>query len=85
MALRPELPGKERRMTDQLRKAFEKAAELPDYDQDELAALLLDAIDSDRKWDTVLAKDPGKLQRMADKAVEHARAGRNLPLDPDKL
>ncbi len=72
-------------MTDLLKQAFERAAALPEWEQDELAAILMDAIESDQRWEAALAKDPGKLERLADNALEDIRAGRSEPLDPDKL
>lgn len=72
-------------MTDLLKRAFEKASTLPDWQQDELSALILNAISADQQWDATLAKAPTKVERMAEKALEDIRAGRSEPLDPDKL
>jgi hypothetical protein len=72
-------------MTDLLKRAFEKASELPEHEQNELAAMLMDAIDCDHRWDVAFTKDPTKLERMADKALDDVRAGRSAPIDPDKL
>jgi hypothetical protein len=70
-------------MTELLKRAFEKASGLPDYEQDELARRLIDAIESDeRRWH---AASPEKLDRLADKALEALRTGRTEPLDPEKL
>jgi hypothetical protein len=72
-------------MTELLARAFEKASTLPEHEQNELGAMLLDAIDCERQWEAVLAKDPTKLERMVNKALEDVRAGRSEPLDPEKL
>jgi hypothetical protein len=72
-------------MTDLLKRAVEKASTLPDWQQDELAALMLNAISADQQWDSTLATAPSKIERMAEKALEDIRAGRGKPLDPDKL
>ena len=72
-------------MTDLLKRAVEKASTLPDWQQNELAALMLNAILADQQWDSTLATAPPKIERMAEKALEDIRAGRSEPLDPDKL
>jgi hypothetical protein len=48
-------------MTELLKKAFEKASEkLPDYEQDEIAQWLLNAIEADEhRWDVALS-DPSE-------------------------
>jgi hypothetical protein len=74
-------------MTELLKKAFERvSAELPDYEQDEVARCLIAAIDDDeRRWDAVFALFPDRARRLADEALDDYRAGRTKPLDPDKL
>jgi hypothetical protein len=75
-----------RMMTDLLRRAFDKAAALPEHEQQALAELILGAIESeDERWEAALNRSPGKLQRLLEEAREDARAGRTEPLDPDKL
>ena len=68
-------------MTTLLEQAVERARQLSAADQDALAKLILEEIESDRKWDQVLAKAPEKLSGLADKAW----AGNSEPLDPGKL
>ena len=74
-------------MTELLRKAFERvSAELPDYEQDEIARRLIAAVEDDnRRWDSVFALFPDRARRLADQALDDYRAGRTEPLDPDKL
>ncbi len=73
-------------MTDLLRRAFDKAAALPEHEQRALAELILGAIESeDEQWQAALARDPEKLQRLAEEAEQALRAGLTEPLDPDKL
>jgi hypothetical protein len=74
--------------TDLLKRAFEKAAaELPDYEQDDLAERLLKLLESDNdaRWDALFAQSPDKLDRLAQRALEDWEAGRATPLDPEKL
>jgi hypothetical protein len=72
-------------MTKALKKAFEAAARLPDADQDELAAAILEELEADERWDAAFARSQDALARLADEALEEHRAGRTEPLDPDAL
>ena len=72
-------------MTKALKKAFEAASRLPDPDQDELAAAILEELDADERWEAVFARSQDALERLADEAQEEYRAGRTEPLDPDAL
>lgn len=69
-----------------LRKAFEKAAELPEHEQDAIAEDLIEAIECDtRRWGAAFAHTPEKLEKIAQRARAEYLAGRTEPLDPDKL
>ena len=72
-------------MTKALKKAFEAASCLPDADQDELAAAILEELDADERWDAAFARSQDALERLANEALEEHRAGRTEPLDPDAL
>jgi hypothetical protein len=72
-------------MTKALKKAFEAASRLPDSDQDELAAAILEELEADERWEASFARSQDTLARLADEALEEHRAGRTEPLDPDAL
>jgi histidinol-phosphate/aromatic aminotransferase/cobyric acid decarboxylase-like protein len=72
-------------MTEALKKAFEAASRLPDREQDELAAAILEDLDADQRWAAAFAGSQDALERLADEALEEYRAGRTKPLDPDAL
>ena len=72
-------------MTEALKRAFEAASRLPERGQDELAAAILEELDADERWEAVLARSQGTLERLADEALEEHRAGRTEALDPDAL
>ena len=72
-------------MTKGLKKAFEAAARLPDREQDELAAAILEELDSDERWEAAFARSQDTLERLADEALKEHRAGRTELLDPDAL
>ena len=72
-------------MTELLEKAVAAAATRPPDEQDALASLLLSELEAENRWAEVLRKDPAKLQRLAEQALEEVRADRITELDPDRL
>jgi len=61
-------------MTSLLRKAFEKAGTLPDDQQDALAKMLLEELESETGWRALLANSPDALSALADEALAEGRA-----------
>ena len=72
-------------MTKALRKAFEAASRLPDREQEELAAAILEELAADERWEATFAESQSALKRLADEALKEHRAGRTEGLDPDAL
>ncbi|ODS32850.1 MAG: hypothetical protein SCARUB_02009 [Candidatus Scalindua rubra] len=72
-------------MTKLLSKAFEKAKNLPENIQDEIAKNLLEDIEGELKWNDTLKKSKEKLEKMASKALENFRAGRTHKKGFDEL
>ncbi len=72
-------------MTKALKKAFEAASHLPEREQDELAAAILEELAADERWEATFAQSRGALERLADQALAEHRAGRTKALDPDAL
>ena len=72
-------------MTEALKKAFEAASRLPEPEQDDLAAAILEELDADERWEAAFAQSQDALARLADEALAEHRAGRTEPLDPDAL
>lgn len=72
-------------MTKALSKAFEAAARLPDREQDELAAAILEELAADDRWEAALPESQWALERLAEEALQEHRAGRTEALDPDAL
>ena len=83
-------------MNKLLKKAFEKAAELPDEKQHQIAEIVLDEIktveewgdvDGDARWEELLATPESQawLEMMADKIRAEHRAGRTKPLRSEDL
>ena len=72
-------------MTVLLEKALSKVSELPEEQQDALAALLLEEIEDEARWDASFADSQEMLAEMAAEAMAEHRAGQTQPLNPDQL
>ena len=72
-------------MTKALRRAFEAASRLPNREQEELAAAILEELAADERWEVAFAESQSVLKRLADEALSEHRAGRTEALDPDAL
>lgn len=74
-------------MTKLLEEAIRKASELPPEAQDHLGALLLNELEADRAWDTVLGseKSIGFLDAIAIEVMADYEAGETHPLDPENM
>lgn len=67
-------------MTQLLNKAINKAHALSIPEQDILASIILDEIDSEKNWATSFAKSQGSLSSMAAEAIAEHAAGKTKPL-----
>ncbi len=74
-------------MSQLMEQAILKARQLPEPEQEALASIMLQEIESDRRWDELFARPESAdlLSRMADQALAEVKAGRARPLDLDKL
>jgi hypothetical protein len=72
-------------MTKLLESAVAKARELPEAEQDAIAQIVIDEIESERRRDALLAKSPEKLRKLSDHAGSEHEAGGSVELDPDNL
>jgi hypothetical protein len=66
-------------------KALEELRKLPEAEQEAFAALLLNEIDSERRWDELFAQSEDLLLDLADEALKEHRAGKTELLDLDEL
>jgi hypothetical protein len=57
-------------MTKALKKAFETASRLPDHEQDELAAAILEELSDDERWAAAFARSQDALEGLADEALQ---------------
>ena len=72
-------------MTKMLSDAFEKASQLPEDLQDELARMLLDELTWEKSWDRTLSGSSSKLDEMAEDALKDYHAGRTKEMGFDEL
>jgi hypothetical protein len=72
-------------MTKLLEEAFAEAAKLPEQEQDALAAVILEELASERRWDQAFADSADLLAQLADQALAEHRAGKTQVLDPERL
>ena len=67
-------------MTMLLEKAFSEANKLGPENQDTIAAIILEEIIAERKWDDAFAGSHDKLALLADEALKETHEGRAKPL-----
>ena len=72
-------------MSKLLEKAFEEARKLPEAEQDGLAAIILNELEDEQRWDQQFAASHDVLRKLAEGALDEYRAGKTLPLDPDRI
>ncbi|MCC5658606.1 hypothetical protein LC608_16740 [Nostoc sp. XA010] len=72
-------------MTELLEQAIAKLKNLPDNEQDAIAAMILAELEDERRWDETFARSPDILAKLAAEAMAEYRAGKTQELDPDTL
>jgi len=72
-------------MTKLLEEAFAEASKLPEQEQDALAAVILEELVSERRWDRAFAESADLLAQLADQALAEHQAGKTQVLDPERL
>jgi len=74
-------------MSQLMEQAFQRARQLPEPDQEAIASIILQEIESERCWDELFSRPESAdlLSRMADEALAEVRAGRARRLDLNEL
>ncbi|MEI8373682.1 MAG: hypothetical protein WCJ35_12715 [Planctomycetota bacterium] len=67
-------------MTSLLQSVVQRALALPEEQQNALAALLLEEIESEQCWQESFARSPDVLDKLAEEALEEDREGRTMDL-----
>jgi hypothetical protein len=72
-------------MTQLLEQALAKLQELPESEQDAIAALILDELADEERWQESFARSQDQLAKLAEKARADIRAGRVRDIGIDEL
>jgi hypothetical protein len=71
-------------MTALLEKAMKHVNALPPEEQDAVASLILEEIESEKRWDELFAGSQGQLAQLAREAIAEYKTGKTKPLDPER-
>jgi hypothetical protein len=71
-------------MTELLERAFTEASKLPEKEQDAVAALLLEELSSEKRWDAAFTSSPHQLSAMGKAALREFAAGETRLMDADR-
>jgi hypothetical protein len=69
-------------MNAALKRAFEAAKQLPDAEQESLAAIILQEIEDERGWEERFARSQSQLEELARRADAEVAEEGALPFDP---
>ncbi len=69
-------------ITASLAKAVDRASERSPEEQELIASLIMEELESEKKWDDLFSSSKTKLAMLANKAIAEHRAGKTIPL-PD--
>ena len=72
-------------MTKLLEQAVEKAKTLPESEQDAIAAIILEELEDELRWESAFARSQDALAKLAREAMSEYEAGKTKELDPDTL
>jgi len=72
-------------MTELLEKAIARLKTLPASEQDAIAAMILEELEDEIRWDEAFASSKDTLAKLAAEAMAEYHAGRTQELDPETL
>ncbi|BAY20410.1 hypothetical protein NIES2100_01510 [Calothrix sp. NIES-2100] len=72
-------------MTELLERAIAKLKTLPASEQDAIAAMILEELEDDQRWDESFSRSPDILAKLAANAMAEYHAGKTQELDPETL
>ena len=72
-------------MSQLLDQALAEVQKLSESDQDAIAAIILEELADERKWDEAFARSQDQLERLAGDARAEHRSGHTKELDPERL
>ncbi|GET42634.1 hypothetical protein [Microseira wollei] len=72
-------------MTELLERAIAKLKTLSSSEQDAIAAMILEELEDDLRWDEAFSRSPDTLAKLATTAMAEYHAGKTQELDPETL
>lgn len=72
-------------MSKLLEGVVKKARELPDAEQDAIAAIILEELEDEARWERAFAGSQDALAKLSAEAMEEDKRGETKELDPDAL
>jgi GAF domain-containing protein len=72
-------------MTNLLEQAIARVNTLSSIEQDSIAALIIEELEEDSRWDESFSRSPDLLAQLAAEAMKEHRAGKTQKLDPETL
>jgi hypothetical protein len=72
-------------MTESLESAIARVKTLPASEQDAIAAMILEELENEIRWDEAFSRSPDVLAQLAASAMAEYHAGKTQELDPKKL
>ncbi len=72
-------------MSKLLERVVQKARKLPDAEQDAIAAIILEELEDETRWEQAFSKSQDALARLSAEAMEEDQKGETKELDPDSL
>jgi len=72
-------------MTELLEQVIAEVKKLSDTGQDAIAALILEELEDEARWERSFEKSQDVLAKLAEEALAEDRAGKTQALDPDTL
>ncbi len=68
-------------MTRLLEDSLRKVGELSEDEQNAIASQILETIEDEEAWAKLLRRNPARLGKLAQKALDEHRRGKTRPLD----
>ena len=72
-------------MTELLEQAIARLKTLPDREQDAIAAMILEELEDEIRWDEAFKRSKDALAFLAAEAMAEYRAGKTQELDPETM
>jgi hypothetical protein len=72
-------------MTELLESAIARLQTLSESEQNAIAAIILEEIEDERRWDEAFSRSPDLLAQLAASAMAEYHGGKTHPLNPETL